>query len=97
MSEFGSVAGLLAILTMWFWVISLILLLGAEVNSYFGLGQRATDDDLPGVIHGMKVHGEMRRGEDASSPRQQERVMEDVQPASEKSAHTETKPAKAFA
>jgi len=41
-SQFGAIAGLLAILTMWFWVISLILLLGAEVNSYFGLGQRAT-------------------------------------------------------
>jgi len=59
MSEFGSVAGLLAILTMWFWVISLILLLGAEVNSYFGLGQRAPGDDLAGVLHGVKVHGEI--------------------------------------
>jgi membrane protein len=83
-SQFGSVAGLLAVLTLWFWVISLILLLGAEVNSYFALGQRAASDDLPGVLHGMKVHGEMRRGDDAASPQAQERVMEDVQPTGEK-------------
>jgi len=49
-SQFGSIAGLLAVLTLWFWVISLILLLGAEVNSFFALGQRATADDLPGVL-----------------------------------------------
>jgi len=83
-SQFGSIAGLFAILTMWFWVISLILLIGAEVNSYFGLGQRAAGDDLAGVLHGMKVHGKMRRGEDASSPQQEERIMEDVRAASEK-------------
>jgi membrane protein len=83
-SQFGAVAGLLAVLTLWFWVISLILLLGAEVNSYFALGQRAAGDDLPGVLHGMKVHGEARRGEDATTPQAQERVMEDVQPESEK-------------
>ena len=78
-SQFGSIAGLLAVLLLWFWVISLILLLGAEVNSYFGLGQRATDDDLPGVVHGMKIQGEMRRGEEATTPAAQQRMMEDVQ------------------
>ncbi|HEX6513723.1 MAG TPA: YihY/virulence factor BrkB family protein [Chloroflexota bacterium] len=83
-SQFGAVAGLLAVLTMWFWVISLILILGAEVNSFFALGQRATDDDLPGVLHGLKVHEEGRRGRDVASPQAQEQVMEDVQPESEK-------------
>jgi membrane protein len=89
-SQFGSIVGLLAVLTLWFWIISLILLIGAEVNSFFALGQRATADDLPGVLHGMKVHGEMRRGDDVASPRAQERVMEDVQPTAEKNrAHDE--------
>jgi len=83
-SQFGAVAGLLAILTLWFWVISFILLLGAEVNSYVALGQRAAADDLPGVLHGMKVHREARHGQDVSSPEEQEQVMEDVQPHSEK-------------
>ncbi len=83
-SQFGAIAGLLAVLTMWFWVISLILIVGAEVNSYVALGQRATADDLPGVLHGMKVHEEGRRGRDVASPQAQEQVMEDVQPESEK-------------
>lgn len=61
-SQFGAVAGLLAVLTLWFWVISLILILGAEVNSFFALGQRATGDDLPGVLHGTRVREEVRRG-----------------------------------
>jgi len=83
-NQFGSTVALLGILTFWFWIVSLILLLGAEINSFFALGQRATADDLPGVVHGMKVHGEMRRGDDASSPEAQERVMEDAQPPDEK-------------
>jgi membrane protein len=83
-SQFGAVAGLLAVLTLWFWVISLILILGAEVNSYFVLGQRATADDLPGVLRGIKLHQESRRGQDVASPQAQQRVMEDVQRASEK-------------
>jgi len=83
-SQFGAVAGLLAILTLWFWVISLILIVGAQVNSFFALGQRAAADDLPGVMHGLKVHGEARKGEDATSEGAQERIMEDLQPEEEK-------------
>ena len=49
-SQFGAIAGLLAILGLWFWLVSLILLLGAEVNSYFVLGQRAAPADLPGLL-----------------------------------------------
>ncbi|MGH2363660.1 MAG: YihY/virulence factor BrkB family protein [Chloroflexota bacterium] len=49
-SQFGAIVGLLAILGLWFWLVSLILLLGAEVNSYFVLGQRAAPSDLPGLL-----------------------------------------------
>jgi membrane protein len=83
-SQFGAIAGLLAVLTLWFWVISLILIIGAEVNSFFALGQRAAADDLPGVLHGLKVHDEARRGRDAASPQAQQQIMEDVQPQQEK-------------
>jgi membrane protein len=83
-SQFGAVAGLLALLTLWFWVISLILVIGAQVNSFFALGQRAAGDDLPGVMHGLKVHGEARRGQDATTERAQQRIMGDVQPEEEK-------------
>ena len=67
--QFGSIALLLAILTFWFWVISLVLLLGAEVNSFAVLGQRAAGGDLPTLLHEVQVHGQMpREGEDADAP-----------------------------
>ena len=68
-SQFGSFVGLLAILTFWFWVVSLILLLGAEMNSFAALGQRAAGGDLPTVLHDVQVHGKVpREGEDADAP-----------------------------
>lgn len=79
-SQFGTVAGLLAVLTLWFWVVSLILLVGAEVNSFFALGQRATPDDLPGVLHRMKVREEASGVPGPSPSEGQERVTEAVQP-----------------
>jgi len=54
-SQFGAVAGLLAILTLWFWVVSLILILGAEVNSYFALGQRADREDVASPLVQRRV------------------------------------------
>lgn len=68
-SQFGNFAGLLALLTFWFWVVSLILLLGAELNSFAALGQRAAGGDLPTMLHDVQVHGRMaREGEDADAP-----------------------------
>ncbi len=68
-SQFGQFALLLAILTFWFWVISLILLLGAEMNSFAALGQRAMGSDLPTMLHDVQVHGRVpRAGEDADAP-----------------------------
>jgi YihY family inner membrane protein len=58
-SQFGSFAGLLAILVFWFWVLSLIIFLGAELNSYAALGQRAIAGNLPTVLHNLEVHGEV--------------------------------------
>ena len=49
-SQFGSFALLLAILTFWFWVLSLIIMLGGEMNSFAALGQRAGPGDLPTVV-----------------------------------------------
>jgi membrane protein len=68
-AQFGSFVLLLAILTFWFWVISLILLLGAEMNSFAALGQRAAGGDLPTLLHDSQVHGHIpREGEDADAP-----------------------------
>lgn len=67
--QFGQFALLLAILTFWFWVLSLILLLGAELNSFAALGQRAAGGDLPTLLHAVQVHGRVpRAGEDADAP-----------------------------
>jgi membrane protein len=68
-AQFGQFALLLALLTFWFWVISLILLLGAEMNSFAALGQRAAGGDLPTMLHDVQVHGRApREGEDADAP-----------------------------
>ncbi len=68
-AQFGAFVLLLAILTFWFWVISLILLLGAEMNSFAALGQRAAGGDLPTLLHDSQVHGDIpREGEDADAP-----------------------------
>lgn len=68
-SQFGQFALLLALLTFWFWVVSLILLLGAEMNSFAALGQRAAGGDLPSMLHDIQVHGRApREGEDADAP-----------------------------
>jgi hypothetical protein len=68
-SQFGQFALLLALLTFWFWVLSLVLLLGAEMNSFAALGQRAAGGDLPTMLHDIQVHGRApREGEDADAP-----------------------------
>jgi membrane protein len=97
--QFGQFALLLAILTFWFWVISLILLLGAELNSFAALGQRAAGGDLPTMLHDVQVHGAApREGEDADAPpaghpvsRQGERrhaaTREEKTPTGETAAH----------
>jgi membrane protein len=61
-SQFGSFALLLALLTFWFWVLSLILLLGAELNSFAAMGQRAAGGDLPTLMHDVQVRDGCRSG-----------------------------------
>jgi len=67
-SQFGSFAGLLAILVFWFWVLSLIIFLGAELNSFAALGQRAVAGNLPTVLHNLEVYGEVAETGSAASP-----------------------------
>lgn len=67
--QFGSFVLLLGLLTFWFWVVSLILILGAEMNSFAALGQRAMGADLASTIHAVQVHGRApREAEDADAP-----------------------------
>lgn len=57
---FGHLVLLLGILAVWFWAISLILLFGAELNSYVILRQRPLDADIAGLVH--------RAAQQASAP-----------------------------
>lgn len=67
--RYGSFVGFAILIVLWFWLFSVILLLGAQINSYFGLGQRAAPGDLPMVLHMVQVHGELpSAAEDADSP-----------------------------
>ena len=47
---FGQVLLVFGILAFWFWVVSLILVLGAELNSFLALRQRALPADVAGLI-----------------------------------------------
>ena len=66
-NQFGNIGLLLAILTFWFWVISLITMLGAEMNSFAALGQRAAPGDLPTVVQAAdlraRASGQTKEGD----------------------------------
>lgn len=47
--HYGAFVGFALLSVFWLWLFSVILLLGAEINSYFGLGQRAAESDGPMV------------------------------------------------
>jgi membrane protein len=48
---YGRVLLLVGILVLWFWVIALIVILGAEINSFVALRQAPLDADLAGLVH----------------------------------------------
>lgn len=67
--QYGATAGFAIIIMTWFWFFSAILMLGAEVNSFFALGQRPAAGDLPLIMHTVQVHGVVpEAGEDAEAP-----------------------------
>ena len=67
--HYGTFVGFALLAIIWLWLFSVILLLGAEINSYFGLGQRAAAGDLPAVLHHVQVHGRVATAtEDAPRP-----------------------------
>jgi len=67
--QYGATAGFAIIILTWFWFFSVILMLGAEVNSFWALGQRPADADIPLMMHTVQVHGTApNEGEDAEAP-----------------------------
>lgn len=47
---FGRLLLVFGVLAFWFWVISLIVVLGAELNAFLALGQRALPADVAGLL-----------------------------------------------
>lgn len=47
---FGRILLVFGVLAFWFWVISLVVVLGAELNSFLALGQRALPADVAGLL-----------------------------------------------
>ncbi len=67
--QYGATAGFAIVILTWFWFFSVILLVGAEVNSFWALGQRPSEADIPLMMHTVQVHGRAPdEGEDAEAP-----------------------------
>jgi membrane protein len=48
---FGQALLVFGILAFWFWIVSLVFILGAELNSFLALQQRALPADVAGLVH----------------------------------------------
>ena len=53
--NYGSVGAFVIVILLFFYYLGLILLLGAEINSW-NIGQRETASDLPGMLHAIQAH-----------------------------------------
>jgi YihY family inner membrane protein len=57
--NYGTIAAFAVVILLFLYYLALILLLGAEINSW-AAGQRATATDLPGLLHAVQVHHTLR-------------------------------------
>jgi len=57
--NYGSTAGFAIVILVFFYYFALILLLGAEVNSW-AAGRRETATDIPSIIHEVRAHDSTR-------------------------------------
>lgn len=57
--NYGAVAGFAIVILVFFYYLAVILLLGAEVNSWMA-GQRQTASDIPAILHEVQVHNTTR-------------------------------------
>ncbi|MCL4540792.1 MAG: YihY/virulence factor BrkB family protein [Chloroflexi bacterium] len=53
---FGRIMLVLGILALWFWVISVILIIGAQINAVFVLGERPLGVDIAGAVCILAEH-----------------------------------------
>jgi membrane protein len=69
--NYGSVAAFAIVILVFFYYLALILLVGAEVNSW-ALGQRETSSDIAAILHEVQSHNTTRgaAGPTAGSPQE---------------------------
>lgn len=69
--NYGSVAGFAIVILAFFYYLALILLLGAEINSW-AAGQRETAGDIAAILHEAQAHGTTRgaAGPTAGAPQE---------------------------
>ena len=70
--NYGSIAVFAVAILLFFYYLALILLLGAEINSW-AAGQRETAADIPGMLHAMQAHHTLRgaAGRTAGQPQEE--------------------------
>lgn len=57
--NYGSIGAFVILILLFFYYLGVILLLGAEINSW-AAGQRETASDLPGILHAIQAHRSLR-------------------------------------
>jgi len=57
--NYGTIAGFALVILLFLYYLALIILLGAEINSW-AAGQRETAADLPGILHAIQAHRTLR-------------------------------------
>lgn len=60
-NSYGAVAGFAIVILVFFYYLAVILLLGAEINSW-ALGQRETASDIAAIMHVVQAHNTTRGG-----------------------------------
>lgn len=75
--NYGSVGAFVIIILLFFYYFALILLVGAEINSW-AAGQRQTASDLPGMLHAIQAHRTLQgaAGPTAGQPQEEMQVHE---------------------
>lgn len=75
--NYGSVGAFAIVILLFFYYLGLILLLGAEINSW-AAGQRETAADLPGMLHAIQAHHTLQgaAGPTAGQPQEEMQVHE---------------------
>jgi len=70
--NYGSIGAFVIVILLFFYYLGLILLLGAEINSWT-VGQRETAADLPGMLHAIQAHRTLRgaAGPTAGEPQEE--------------------------